>query len=409
MSNRKNLALVAGALLACASVVSAVEPLSLDRPLYLADAKPADTSLMGLADKAGMGKTLSDYGLTIGGWVEASYTYNLGSPPGGINAGRVFDTKTQDPDLNQIVIFVNKDVDFASKTFQLGGRMEWMWGSDARFIHANGLFDHQSAASGNNEQFDLTQAYLDLLFPIGTGLRVRVGKFVTPFGLETINPNTNALYSHSYMFGYAIPYTHTGILGTYNVSPALQVTAGITRGWDQSLEDNNACAIDFLGSLTWTISKATTLTFTTSIGPERAGNGDDYRYMFDLVLSHKLSDQITLALNADFGCEEGAGIDGGNAHWYGVAGYMTYTINPSLAVNCRAEWFCDPDGGRGLGTTSNVYEVTVGLDIRPFSDKNLSSFRIRPEFRWDYSENAFFDGGNKHNQCTVAVDAIFGF
>src|SRR5258706_8931474 len=78
MSHRKGAAvLAASALLACAGLVRAAEPqaagaasasgLSLDKPVLMADTGPADSSLMGVADKLGVGKPLNDFGLVIGG------------------------------------------------------------------------------------------------------------------------------------------------------------------------------------------------------------------------------------------------------------------------------------------------------------------------------------------------------
>ncbi|HEY7117019.1 MAG TPA: hypothetical protein VH475_10555, partial [Tepidisphaeraceae bacterium] len=115
MSHRKGAAaLAASVLLTCAGLtVHAAEPgpaatsgLSLDAPRYLADTGPADSSLMGMADKIGVGKPLNDYGLTIGGWVEGSWTYNFRNVK--INEGRSFDFENEDPTLNQLVVYIDK-------------------------------------------------------------------------------------------------------------------------------------------------------------------------------------------------------------------------------------------------------------------------------------------------------------
>ena len=37
------------------------------------------------------------------------------------------------------------------------------------------------------------------------------------------------------------------------------------------------------------------------------------------------------------------------------------------------------------------------------------NFKLRPEFRWDYSSEHFFDGFSNNNQYTFAIDAIFNF
>ncbi|HSI37002.1 MAG: outer membrane beta-barrel protein [Phycisphaerae bacterium] len=420
MFHRKGAALVAAtALLGFAGIAQAAEPqqsiapvtpagLTLDTPKYLAETGPADSSLMGLAEKMGAGKTLGSYGLTIGGWVEGSLTYNTRNVQ--TSEGRVFDFENQDPNLNQLVIYVNKDVDKTAKTFQVGGRMEWMWGADARLIHSNGMFDHYGVNDGPNEQFDLTQLYLDLYFGnVGTGLNVRLGKFVTLLGQETIDPNQNALYSHSYLFGYAIPFTHTGAYATYGFNDAITIDAGFSRGWEQSLEDNNGCAIDLFGRVSWNIDKNSALKVTFIGGPEQAGNNDDYRYVLDVIYLTKIGDNLSLAINADFGWEENAASDGGDANWCGIAGYLTYAFSPGFALNVRAEYFSDNDGARGLGTDT-VYEVTVGLDIKPLqSNKNFASLRFRPEIRYDYAPNDFFAGGTKNDQWTFGIDAIFGF
>ncbi|HYE20543.1 MAG TPA: outer membrane beta-barrel protein [Tepidisphaeraceae bacterium] len=420
MFHRKGAALVAAtALLGFAGIAQAAEPqqsiapvagLALDAPKYLAEnaPAPADTSLMGMANKAGFGKTLDSYGLTIGGWVQGGVTYNARSV--NVSEGRVFDFEVQDPTLHQVVVYVNKAVDAKLKTFQVGGRMEWMWGGDARLIHANGLFDHYGLNDGPDEQFDLTQLYVDLYFGnIGNGLNIRAGKFVTLLGQETIDPNANLFYSHSYLFGYAIPFTHTGAYATYALNDAISIDAGFSRGWEQALEDNNGCAIDLFGRVSWAIDKNSSLKVTFIGGPEQAGNNDDYRYVLDVIYSTKLGDNLSLVINADYGWEENAAGDGGDASWCGVAGYLSYQINDMMAFNVRAEYFNDNDGARGLGTDT-VYEVTVGLDIKPLlSNRNFASLRFRPEIRYDYSPDDFFAGGTKNDQWTAAIDVIFGF
>jgi hypothetical protein len=284
-----------------------------------------------------------------------------------------------------------------------------MWGGDARFIHSVGLFDHYGFGNGPDNQFDLTQAYADIAIPVGTGLRLRVGKFVTPIGQEVINPTGNALYSHSYLFGYAIPFTHTGVLGTYNITDTLTVDAGITRGWDTSLEDNND-TIDFLGRVTAKFSDATTGYFTVITGPDQPGDNGNYRTLFDLILTHKVGDNLTLAVNADYAYEANsvASATREDVQWWGVAAYASYTISPQVTLNARGEYFNDDDGVRlGVGGTG-VYEATVGLAITPFPNSALGkNLVIRPEVRYDYGNRAIFDGD--HDQWSAAIDAYFKF
>ena len=56
----------------------------------------------------------------------------------------------------------------------------------------------------------LKEAYLIVLAPIGKGLQIDFGKFVTPAGAEVIESNANLNYSRSLLFNYAIPFYHFG-------------------------------------------------------------------------------------------------------------------------------------------------------------------------------------------------------
>src|SRR4051812_27726405 len=65
--------------------------------------KEAPTLLM--RSLGSTGEKLSDAGIQIGGLVEGSYTYSTSNPPGGEITGRAFDNKSQDPTLNQVMLF----------------------------------------------------------------------------------------------------------------------------------------------------------------------------------------------------------------------------------------------------------------------------------------------------------------
>ncbi len=386
------------------------DDLSLTKPLYLDDQPPAP--LEGLLQKWGLGQ--DKIGFNVYGFVEGSYTASFSNPPGNVLAGRVFEAaNNEDALLNQIDLIVERTVDAGAAAkdnkWGIGGRMEWLYGSDARYIHSNGLNFYGSSypQMSPENQFDLVQAYVDVAVPVGTGLTIRTGKFVTLLGYETINPTTNALYSHSYSFGYAIPFTNTGVLGMYNLSDKLSLTGGISRGWDQALEDNNS-AIDALGQAKYVFSDKLTGYFNFITGPEQNNNDGLYRTVVEGIASYQLTDALSVAGDAVFGFEPAAGTAGQAAQWYGLALYGGYKLSEMATINLRGEWFADPQGARGLG--GNEYELTLGVGIKPFPGSNLgSNLLIRPELRYDYSDNMIFDGGTQFDQWTAAVDAIFTF
>jgi hypothetical protein len=379
------------------------------RPAYLDDTTqppPPPPPLMGLLGGIPVvGNALTAANITIGGFVEGGYTYSFNPPPGKYITGKIFNIKQNRVVLDQADIAVNRTVDPTAGKFDVGGRVEFIYGWDAGAIHSNGLFSYISRTQPEN-QFDLVQAYLDVVTPI-KNLDIRLGKFVTLLGQETINPTGNALYSHTYLFGDAIPFTQTGVLLTYNLTDAITVEGGITRGWGQSLRDNNG-AIDFLGEVAWQVDKATKLILNVSEGPQAAKDNSDYWSVVDFIATRTVSDQLSIAFNADYGDAPHA-LGTTSAQWYGGALYGTLTLDSHLAVTLRGEAY-DDQNGFTTGLAQRVYEATLGVTITPFPDNAIGkNLEFRPEVRYDYSDHNFFNGGTRHDQVQCAMDAIFQF
>jgi len=443
MLHRKGVAKIA----ACAALVSAAvvgaEQVSGqtvgDKPLYLQASQP-DTApasqpapppkpLMAGLDAIGIGKPLDDLNITIGGYIEGGYTISFNPPPGNVLSGRVFDTKNERVVLDQLDLYVDRPVDYGkaatNHTIDIGAHADFMYGWDPGLIHSSGIFDNSSVAGVGkgyytsrtkpDNQFDVTQAYVDVALPVGSGLRIRVGKFVTLLGYEVINPTGNPFYSHSYMFGYAIPFTQTGVVGEYKISDDWLVDAGMTRGWNQSLRDNNGDP-DFLGEVTWTpqgsdFLKQWKFIGNLSEGPQATGDNKDWWTVLDFQAIYTVNPKLTVALNADYGDAPGATATGA-AQWYGIAGYGAYVLNDYATANLRAEWYGDSKSFTigTAGGAEDLYEVTLNADLKPFpSDAIGQNLVIRPEARWDYSNKVFFNGGTKHFQVTFGIDAYFMF
>jgi hypothetical protein len=380
------------------------------QPYMLAEAADK-TPLMALLDSAGLAKPLEDAGITVGGYVQGSYTYGFDKPEGNTFPGRYFDFENQDPTLNQVNLFIDKAV--ATDKFDIGGRIEWIYGADSRRIHALGLFDHHGINDGPDNWFDLFQAYVDVNLPVGNGLKVRAGKFGSPIGYEAINPTANDLYSHTFSFGYGVPFTHTGVTVSTALSDKLTVTGGITRGWDVSTEDDND-AIDFLGQLSYVASDKNTINLNFLIGPDQPGSNDDYRVIVDFQYIRQVADNFKFVFNAIYAWEQDStsSLSGSEAQWFAVVAYGTLGLTDNVSLTGRVEYFNDQDGARLTGSAggTSLYDATIGLAIKPFpADKWGQGLIIRPEIRLDYSEKAFFDGGDDNIQVTAAIDAIYKF
>ena len=402
---------------------SAADPAGLSlaqQPLFLQDAAEAETPrkpLMALLHAAGIGEGLEEAKIQIFGHVQGSYTYSFDNPEDNFVFGRTFDFEHDDPTLNQVDLTVERAVAVTPDEWDIGFRMEWVYGGDSRAMHSLGLFDHYGFfnvpvaddADSPDNQIDLHQLYIDLAIPVGNGLRLRAGKFVALHGYEVINPTGNFFFSHSYLFGYAVPFTHTGVLATYQVNEDFNFTLGFSRGWDVSLEDNNS-KLDYLAQINWAIADNSSLVVSVVAGPEV--DNDNWRTVVDVIYTLSPVEGLTFALNADYGQESDSDVLPEDAQWYGIAGYASVRLNEAITLNGRAEWFNDDDGARlsgGVGG-ANFFEATVGLQIRPFGDHAiLSNLVFRPEIRYDSATEEVFDQGTEDDQFTAAIDAYFAF
>ena len=369
-------------------------------------------------DAIGTRKPLDTLGLRVYGWTEAGFTGVLTNGQHTL-FGRVFDTnRANNLQLNQLRLTVDRPYD-AVKSFDIGGRFDLLYGADARITknsfpdaHEYAILENVGRGKGAN-WLDFLQAYGQLWFKTGqeSGLEVLGGKFVTTHGAEVIDATGNALYSHSYLFGYAIPFAHTGVKLNYVWNSRLSTYVAIVNGWD-TFEDNNHAHSYMVGTALSSSQQIDghardTLAVNLITGPEQTGNVSDYRTVADGTLTHWWTADLSSTLNADYGTEAAAAPTGGRANWYGTVHYLTYVFNGYLSGTWRTEWFRDDSGAR-IGLTGQFTENTVGVTITPWpGHKVLKNIQFRPEVRWDHANQDVF--GDDRNQVTVATDVIIKF
>src|SRR5438477_5150856 len=366
----------------------------------------------------------------IYGWVESGITFNPDNPNSRQNFGRLFDDRANELLLNQAVITMERTLASAPAGFDWGFKLQVMYGSDARFIHSLCLFD---LTAHEILQPDLVEAYLNLHFPVITegGLDLKLGKFVTLEGAETIDPRANFFYSHSYIFNFGIPFNHTGALTTFHASKLLDLYAGITRGVNASVDDNNDSPAFHGGvGLNLLEGKLSALA-TTHIGPETPGDNRHNRYLNDLTITAKPTKNFTSITDLNYIYDEAADATG-----YGVAQYFIYTINDFFSIGVRGEIWRDADGfyvasfaenddavdvlrggsvtldPRTVGGGKTTYgAVTLALNIKPAVPKPIANLVIRPELRFDRALNGTrpFNDSSERTQFTAGIDVIIGF
>ena len=351
-------------------------------------------------------------GVTITGWLDAGSAASADR-----NASRSLSPLTfndrQNVTVNQAYAVIERAID-TSNGWDVGGRIDVLFGSDARFTEVPGLeLERDGSASKWNShtyyRLSMPQAYAE----IGGGKwSAKVGHWYTTIGYERVTALQNFFYSHAYTMAYGEPFTHTGVLLNYAVSDSVSAHAAVHSGWNSF--DGNRERLGFLGGVKWTsVDAQTDLAFTATTG-DQINNLNAYsnRSLYSIVLTQRLNDDLTYIFqhdNAWQNDDRGQGVD---SEWYGINQYLLYTLNDCWSMGARLEWFRDDDGVRvpnwagNTGAAGSYWEATLGMNWTPGTNLTL-----RPEIRWDWFNGIGtpYADGQSNDQFTASFDAILTF
>jgi hypothetical protein len=370
-------------------------------------AKPApapirEAQMMDLNDTTILDTLLKE--TKIGGFIDIGYIFNSNHPTdpvAGDKASNGVHVFTNDPNtfyLHNAQLEMRRD---PTKEVIVGYDIRLMVGSDA------GIVD---AGSGN---FGVQQANIQVKVPIGDGLNLKGGKFATLAGAEVIESKDNFNYTRSLNFGWAIPFTHTGVRANYMLADGkIGLTGGFSNGWDNQVDDNFGKTLEGQVSLAlveWLTGYAT-LYFGDEAVP--GTNNDSKRMLLDFVVTLQnieaikgLSAQANLSIGAQ---DDAAPVSGDDAKWMGFSLAGRFQINEVWAGAARFSMVDDQDDfrlGAGIAGVDGVKysEITFTLEAKPVKD-----LIVRGEIRFDMAdEDVFLDGKDADDaQSIFGVEVI---
>lgn len=330
----------------------------------------------------------------ISGFVDTYYGYNFNEPAGRISTLRAFDGPANQFSLNMTELTISRAPD--AHVSRLGYDLTFGYGNAMNVVNA-------ADPGGLGFAQYLKEAYASYLVPVGNGLQVDFGKFVTPAGAEVIETKDDWNYSRGFLFSYAIPFYHFGLRAKYALNDKLSLTGYLVNGWNNVVDNNTGKTYGL--SLAWTPSKKFSLTESYLAGPEMADTNMHWRQLTDTVAQYNVTSKLSLLGNFDWGGGDLVPGRTGAAFWTGVAGYVRYAFNDRYALATRYEYYDDHDGFT-TGTAQNLNEFT-GTFERTFA-KHLIT---RLEFRRDFSNHPVFSRGSSFidTQSTLTGGLIYVF
>jgi Putative beta-barrel porin-2, OmpL-like. bbp2 len=393
------------------------------------------------------GSQLDGNRIAVYGWAEMSGTL---SSAGVSNEPMAWNDRANRALLQQFFVRVERPVVTTGTTMPtFGFRSDTIIGSDYRFTLPRGIFNGQLINSSidpntgvptqNLYGVDPVEFYGEAYIPnIQQGLDIKVGRFYTPFGEESIEAVSTPLVSRSYTFNNGPPFTHIGVLATLTIDPVWTVAGGLVDGNDIVFDDGGEAR--FVGFAKWTQPSGgrNTVTFGTSVGRGKFNTGAPFATenpggvtvsgiggetfgrnninVFDLLYTHTFNPVLSYAAEGLYGYQTGVPpnllpgdhglLTANTAHWASLAQYLIYQMSPRLTGTLRAEVFEDFEGQR-TGAQGFYTAVTTGLAF-----KARPGLIIRPELRYDRNGNQrpfdfpYHGGAGEHDLFTAAMDVI---
>lgn len=335
---------------------------------------------------------------TLSGFVDGYYGYNSNQPANRQNNFRSFETTSSQFSLNMIELVADRPADNASR---VGYHVALGFGQAMNAVNATepGFLQY------------LKEGYVEYMAPVGSGLQINFGKFVTPAGAEVIETKDNWNYSRGLLFSWAIPYFHFGMSAKYAFNSKVSLTGYLVNGWNDTVDNNSGKTTGF--SLAINPNSKFSFTENYLVGPEQANDNSDFRQLSDTVVSYSPNTKLSLMANVDYGRDHvpvSATVPVAySPYWSGFAGYIKYAPNEKWAIATRGEYFND------------AYSFMTAV---PYPNNHMSEFtatlqrmlagRIisRLEFRRDMSDNPIFQRRVNEftdTQNTITLGIVYAF
>ena len=378
---------------------------------------------------------LRDNNMKLGGSLAQSFAWNFQSPSNRWNGPVTWTDRSNEYQLNQFWLFAEKATDTSKNDFDIGGRVDLLYGTNARLTTETGLETPNLNGPGIYG-LAIPQFYGEVAYK---KLKIKAGHFISPVGYFTVDTSQNFFNTIPYTYQWGEPFTHTGALATYQCSDNFVASSGYVQGWDNF--DGHNPHMGYIGSWSYTFQDKSNLAQVVFLTQEpNFYNEFTQRYYQSLVYTKPINDNWTYVGQSDFGTQRDATISGNRANWYGLNQYLYYKVNDKWTWGANFEWWRDEEGYRvaqflpsnfasGItgnpngvnnlpgGYQGNFYQTTFGPRWYPTGKPN---FFVRPNLRFDWFDGNIntavnstsskpYDNGQKNYQGLLVTDVVLTF
>jgi hypothetical protein len=399
--------------------------------LTLAAAGVVSIASVALAEEAQHQVQTALSSTTLSGYVDTSAIWQFGN--GKTSTGRSYDGADKQNGFNLNVVKLTLEKPLDEGQWSAGYKVDLLAGPDANKIGVGSV--------ASTSDFAVQQAYIDLRVPVGNGLDFKMGQFSTIVGYESFDAAKNPNYSRSY--GYAIePFSHTGVLASYQVVDWLSLCAGVANTWSQQINGRSADENGTSAESQKTYMGGFTLTAPESMGFLKGAQL--YAGIVDGLSNGKVTSSVTPAAEASditsyyvgatvptplTGLSVGASYDYrgtkekndgtfyNSTYANATALYLKYKATEKLSFADRVEYATGTLGSWNTTTPTSAESDKFFANTFTVDYSLWANVITRAEFRWDHdlsgSRSAFATdsgaGSFANNALSLALNVIYQF
>ncbi len=364
-------------------------------------------------------------GATLNYMLDGYYEFNFNQPPGRVNYLRAYDVLSNAFSINQADVVLDWQPN-VSEGRRYGVRLDLQFGQATDTLQGNPANEPRPQIYQN-----IFQAYGTYVVPLGSGLNVDFGKWVSSLGVEGNYTKDQMNYTRSYYF-YFLPSYHEGFRTSYKFNDKIQANYWLVNGTDQS-EPTNGFKDEMFGfvltptkSITWTSNyyygqeHPDSLPANNCTVPVQPGlcvspiipapNGK--LHIFDNYLTWQVTPKLALVGEGDYVIQRewanaAPGESAAPSHVDGGVGYVQYQLTPKISLATRGEYMSDRQGlfsgkSQALKEWTGTYKYNFGEGFDAFL-----------EYRTDWSNQPYFlthnPGAYAQHQTTATVGLVWWY
>jgi Putative beta-barrel porin-2, OmpL-like. bbp2 len=315
-------------------------------------------------------------GVSISGFVQASYFYNLDKPADKHSDGYLWNNTDNSFSLNKFKLTLASPP-VATDSWDAGFRTSLLLGEDSPNLNTG------SPMAGFES---LREAFVELNVPVGTGLNVKAGQLISLLNYESGDGGAaNDNFSQGNQWWFTGNGPSAGVQLGYSLTETVGLKVRVQNGMFAGPVDSN----EGKALLTSLGFKPTDKSWVSLIGWYSEENATTDVTGGSILAGYKITDNLNTGLEADYFHFVNA-LKADSDLW-SIGTWFSYSLTSKTALALRADYIQNPDGVLGPAVRPNAGILSPDLDgslgslTLTYNYKPTPNLKIQPEIRYDYT------------------------